>query len=105
MKITELLDLLAEKFLQQGRSISYTKIAENPALKVTSENREMLFLPVISSEVKWQELPKDQEIYIPVLKDEEETWVLGLIRETGRKDIKVYRLNLHERYLFYGVGF
>lgn len=47
--LTELLDFLAEKFLKQGSSVTYTTMKGRAALLVTSEGADeqsRLFLPI-----------------------------------------------------------
>lgn len=99
---TDLLDFLAEKFLEQHKSITYTNVGGYPALKVASEEGITTYLPLFAGEISAQFL-KDlkQIITIPVVEEEEQGKLEQLLQESKIINIETYRLTFDERYNFY----
>lgn len=103
-KNIELLDFLAENFLQQGASVSYTQMGGASALRVTSEDEQPKIY--ISAE---EEVPKmaflkgdlSEEIIIPVLKSDEEFRLKSVLKRAGVAGVEVQRLPILQRYAWY----
>lgn len=103
-----LLDFLAEIFLQQGASVTYKNFLETPALKVTIENEQPLLY--ITAEVEVSKLAflrqlNSEEIFIPVLKSEEELRLKDALVKMEITGINVFRLSLQQRYSWYSREF
>ena len=99
----ELLDFLAEVFLQQGKSISFIKINGLPAIAVNSEEEEAEIFLKPSIEMFFSENWNHQElkVTIPVLKKEEQQTLLEKLEQAQLRNVKIYRLSQYERYSFY----
>ena len=104
----ELLDFLAENFLQQGRSISYILIDDLTALSVATEVGEPeIFVPFSSEGLSsdfFANYPKLQ-LTVPVLREEEQRRLHQLLEQIQINNIKIYRLSLYERYSFFSRQF
>lgn len=101
---TELLDFLAEGFLQQGASVTYTQIGGASALKViTQDDLPRIYVPADDevSKMKFQERFSSEEIIIPVLKSDEEFRLRSLLKRAGIATVKVQRLSLPDRFAWY----
>lgn len=99
----ELLDFLAEGFLQQGRSISYLDIDGLPGFAVTSEDSESeIFLSI--SEGSFSSalagLSSGNALTVPVLTEEEQHSLLKIVQQLKLKNVKCYRLSFYQRYSF-----
>lgn len=102
-----LLDFLAEGFLQQGASVTYKNFSGTPALRVTAENtkpRIYITAEEVSKMAFLRQLISD-EILVPVLRSEEEMRLKAALAKAGVTNIIVYRLSLHERYAWYSREF
>lgn len=104
IKDNELLDFLAEGFLQQGASVTFTRLGSASALKVmTGDELPRLFVSSDDEMCKMTFLENDisQEIIIPVLRSEEEFRLKSLLKRAGVKGVEVQRLSIPERYAWY----
>lgn len=103
-----LLDFLAEGFLEQGASVTYMNFSGTPALKVTAEDGSSKLY--ISSEeevskMSFLEQLTSAEILVPVLRSEDEMRLKAALHRRGISGVKVYRLSLKERYAWYSREF
>lgn len=104
LKEENLLDFLAEGFLQEGASVTYTNLNGISGLRVTSEDgRSKVY---ISSEEKLSKMAFlkgniSEEILIPVLKTEEELRLKAALSRNKLQNIKVYKLPLQVRFNWY----
>ena len=99
----ELLDFLAEGFLQQGRSISYIDIDGLSAFAVTSEDSEseiFFSIPADSLSSALAGLKSEDTLTVPVLTEEEQHSLLKTVQQLKLKNVKCYRLSFYQRYSF-----
>lgn len=104
----DLLDFLAEGFLQQGASVSYKIFSGTPALKVTAENASPKILIPAEEEVSKMAFLRQlisEEILVPVLRSDDEIRLKTSLVKAGISGIRVYRLSLRERYAWYSREF
>ena len=104
IKENEFLDFLAESFLQQGASISFTQIGGASALKVISEDehaRVFIAPEEEASKMKFLKENISEEIIIPVLRSQEEFRYRSVLKRAGISTVKVERLSLPERFAWY----
>lgn len=105
---TNLLDFLAEGFLQQGASVTYKNFSGTPALRVTAENTKPRIYITAEEEVSKMTFLRQlitDDILVPVLRSEEEMRLKAALAKAGVTNIIVYRLSLHERYAWYSREF
>lgn len=103
-----LLDFLAEGFLQQGASVTYDELAGIPVLKVTAEDAlPRLYTPAEEgvSKMTFLEQINFGEIIIPVLKSEEKLRLKDALAKMEISGINVFRLSLQQHYLWYSREF
>lgn len=99
---SELLDFLAEKFLEQQKSITYTNVGGYPALKVASEQASATYLPLAPEEVSVQFLEKLKlTVIIAVVEEEEQSKLGQLLQRNEFTNIEINRLTFKKRYSFY----
>lgn len=104
LKDNELLDFLAEGFLQQGASVSYTRIGGASALRVILEDEQTrLYISAEEEVSKMAFLQGDlsEEIIIPVLKTDEEFRLKSVLKRAGVAGVEVQRLPILQRYAWY----
>ncbi len=105
---SNLLDFLAEDFLQQGASVTFRELfgvaalqvdwEEKPAQVFTASEEEALKMAFLKAVVS-------EEIFIPVLTSEEEKQMSSALAKAGVDSVKVYRLSLLQRYTWYSRQF
>jgi hypothetical protein len=99
----QLLDFLAESFLERGASVTYLVIRGTAGLKVISEDgpARLFSAEVEVSKMAFLKGDFSEEIFIPVLKTQEEMRLKAALAQMGIENITVYKLSLHERYMWY----
>ena len=102
----QLLDFLAENFLEQGKSIDYLEVSGFPAFSsfIAGEKITFLSLPNVSR-LQATQLKNFGKLIIPVLKEEEQKRLLRQVKKYGLQNVEIYRLSLPERYAFYSRAF
>ena len=105
---TSLLDFLAEGFLQQGASVTYSMIGGMAALKVVAEgcpSRLYITAEEEMSKMAFLKRLTSEEIYLPVLRSHDEMRLKAALAKAEIKNIRVYRLSLNQRYAWYSREF
>ena len=103
-----LLDFMAEIFLQQGASVTYKNFSGTQALQVTAENEQprlYITAEVEVSKIAFLRQLISEEIFIPVLKSEEELRLKDVLAKMEISGINVLRLSLQQRYSWYSREF
>ncbi|MCY2688014.1 hypothetical protein [Salinimicrobium sp. TH3] len=99
----QLLDFLAECFLERGASVTYLDLGGISGLRVISEEGHARIYFSAEEEVSKIAFLKgdlSEEIIIPVLKAREEIELKAALAQQGIENITVYKLSLHERYIW-----
>lgn len=93
----DLLDFLAEGFLEKGASVTYKTLSGIPALKVAAEgepSRIYIIPQEDPSKMTFSEELISEEIIIPVLNFEEELRLKTILAKENVENIRISRLSL-----------
>lgn len=102
----DLLDFMAEKFLNGNNNINYIRLSGLPAFSTFLEGKKYLILPVEQEEsIGNVDLKEFENVLIPVLKEEQKNNLIQQVQEVGLAHVEVYHLSIVERYTFYSRQF